>query len=197
MNQDLSSTGPDLFDFGSFDFGGVTYDMNDVVYGVPPLEANLDHDPGDLSTHGVYPTLFIQHQFKFSSTQTTASVNTQDTPGYNPVSNPGDDLYYMLFDVDMSNLTGSFGLHFDLYNTSLSVTTVCVTPPKPAGWKGKWKPAPVCTTTPTGDVDKNDFAPYSHDAMMVPEPAPLLLLGLGLSAVYFSTRRRLLVKRQD
>jgi hypothetical protein len=195
LNHDLSSTGPDLFDFGSFDFGGITYDVDDVVYGVPPLEANLDHDAGDLSTHSVFPTLFVQHQFKFSATQKTALVNTQDTPGFDPVSNPGNDLYYKLFNVDMSNMTGSLGLHFDLYNTTLVVTTVCVTPPKPAGWKGKWKPAPVCTTTPTGDVDRNDFAPYSHDATMVPEPAPLMLLGIGMLILSVSSIRRLRVKR--
>jgi len=162
--------GPDLVDFGSFSFGSNTYNMNDMVYGTPPIEnANFlqPHDGGDLGGHGVYPTLFAEYEFNFSSLQKSASVNTQDVTGSDPTSNPGNDLFYMLFNVDVTNLLAGFNLHFDLYNS-------------------------VVAGRRTGDIDIDSFAPFSHDAgtvTEVPEPAPLMLLGLGMLALALVSRR--------
>jgi hypothetical protein len=163
--------GPDLVDFGSFSFGGMTYDMYDMVYGVPPIENSnflQPHDGGDLSPHGIYPTMYAEYDFNFSSAQKSASVNTQDVTGSDPTTNPGNKLFYMLFNVDISNLLAGFNLHFDLYNSSVK----------------------------TGiDIDIDSFAPFSHDAgttrivTEVPEPAPLMLLGLGMLALALVSRR--------
>jgi hypothetical protein len=167
--------GPDLVDFGSFSFAGNTYDMYSMVYGSPPIENGAflqPHDDGDLPPHGVFPTLFAEYQFNFSSLQTSASVNTQDVTGSDPTSNPGNALFYMLFNVDISNLFAGFDLHFDLYNTAVK--------------RG-------------GDIDVDDFAPFSHDAgtrdrtvAEVPEPAPLMLLGLGMLVLALVSRRRMM-----
>jgi len=167
-------TGPTLVDFGSFVFGGVTYDMNNVVYGTPPIENSAflqTTDPKDLAPHGVFPTLYAEFAFNFVSGQTAASVNTQDVTGSDPTLNPGSVLYYQLFDVDISNLVDGYGLHFDLYNTRVR-----------SG----------------GDIDVNDFAPFSHDAASsttreVSEPATLMLLVLGmLLLVSYTKGRRIL-----
>jgi len=166
--------GPDLVDFGSFSFAGNTYDMYSMVYGTPPIE-NTDflqpHDGGDLGQHGVFPTLYAEYQFNFSSLQTRDEVNTQDESGTDPTSNPGSDLFYMLFNVDISNLLAGFDLHFDLYNSSVKRGT---------------------------DIDVDDFAPFSKDAATrdrtvaeVPEPAPLMLLGLGMLVLALVSRRRM------
>lgn len=154
-------SGPTLVDFGSFVFGGVTYEMNDVVYGHPPIENTAfmqPKDAKDLSPHGVFPTLYAEFEFNFVSGQTAAAVNTQDVTGSDPTLNPGASLYYKLFDVDLSNLADGFGLHFDLYNTKVRTSS---------------------------DIDIKDFAPFSHDAASsetreVPEPTTLMLLGLGM-----------------
>ena len=122
-----------------------------------------------MAPHGVFPTLYAEFKFNFVSSQQAAAVNTQDVTGSDPTANPGTALYYQTFDVDISNLLDGYGLHFDLYNT---------------------------VVRSGGDIDVNSFAPFSHDAASgntreVPEPAPLMLLGLGmLSVVGFSARRR-------
>ena len=162
--------GPDPVDFGSFIFGGTSYDINnpDVVWGVPPLEENLDKDKHDLPTHGIYPTFFLEIEFLFDANQTTGFVNTQYSPEYVPTDN-GDMLFYQGFDFDTSGMIDGFHLHFDLYNT-----------------KAK-----------NGDIDVDDFAPFSHDAGTIPQPAPVpepnttLLLFAAIAGLVFARRERL------
>lgn len=150
-------SGPDPVAFGSFEFAGTTYDIDNMSFGNPPFEDYMHKDPKDLSSHGVYETHFLEIEFLFSDLLTTGLVNTQDDPDHVPTG-AGDDLFYRGFAVDVSNLLPDFGLHFDLYNTSLK----------------------------DGDVDVDNFAPFSHDAgtgtstATVPEPRSLIILALAL-----------------
>jgi hypothetical protein len=133
-------------DFGTFDFAGVTYDTGDMVFGTPAVDIAANNL--GLATHGIFPTLFNEVAFKFVAGQTSASVNTQDVTGNDPTApeNSGDDLYYSLFEVDVSNMIDGFELHFDLYNTKVHEKS--------------------------GSVSIDDFAPFSHDAgTVLPEPA--------------------------
>ena len=151
--------GPGPEPFGSFQFEGSSYDIDspEVMYGNPPLEDYLDKDPGDLSTHGQFPTYYMEYEFLFSSSMTTGTVNTQDSPSHVPTGS-GSDLYFAAFEVDVTNLLPGYGLHFDLYNAKLKNN---------------------------GDVDIDNFAPFSHDAgtvaSTVPEPSILLLLLTALA----------------
>lgn len=154
--------------FGSFTINGNTVDVTaDMVYGTPPSELNLAHDPGDLSTHSIYPTYFFEYSFYFDPAMTTSAYNVQDEAGRGLVGT--GDLFYQTFALNVSGLSAGSGLHFDLYDE----------------------------TTRSGDIDVGQFAPYSHDAefvpgntQAVPEPGTLGLMGLGLFAVVFVARRR-------
>lgn len=141
---------------GSFTFNGTTVDVTtDMYYGVPPVEANLAFDANDLSKHDIFPTYFSEFAFTFDSGHTASAYNTADDPGG---PSAGTGAYYAEFDVDSRLLAGGYRLHFDLYNTVVK--------------RG-------------GDIDRADFAPFSHDAeccVQVPEPATGLLLGSGLLA---------------
>lgn len=92
---------------GSFDFGGITYTAADFIQGMP----------SGLPTHGVFPSAYKEVNIgSFLSTQTTASVDVETTPGWNPAVNPGVNLAYQSFLVDITNLDSAYQLHFDLYN---------------------------------------------------------------------------------
>ena len=180
-------TGPDNVDLGSFVIAGISVDVtDDMVYGVPPLETvwTQDSDPGDLATHSIFDTFFKELSFSFDATSMTASVNTQDTPGYDPTSNVGSDLYYKQFAIDTSALAEDIALHFDLYNLKICADT-----------KGQ------CQVV--DDADQSNFAPFSHDAEWrpvgfeppppapgIPEPAPLALVALGGILLGWMTRKK-------
>jgi hypothetical protein len=156
-------------DWGSFTFDGTTVNVtNDMVYGVPPLESNAaaEFDPKDLSTHGIFETYFKEFSFKFNPNNTASAYNTQDYAGQGPTANTDGTMYYASFSIDTSDLAAGYSIHFDLYNEKVV-----------AG----------------GDIDRNQFAPFSHDANSttnVPEPSTMLLLASGLAGVGVIALRR-------
>jgi hypothetical protein len=163
--------------YGSFSVNGSTINVTSgMTFGTPPFETILDGaDPGDLPSHGMYPTYFTEQMFTFSAANQSGVYNTQDQTGAGP--QPGTGMYFARFDFDLSGLSPGFGLHFDLYNESL--ISVC---------RNR-----NCTL---GDIDVNTFAPFSHDAQgmvrAVPEPETyaMLLAGLGLMALFARRRRQ-------
>lgn len=131
-----SDPGLDLRAFGSFVFDGVVYDSSKLLLGVPPEEANMGPDGNDLSTHGHFPGMFLQHSFKFSRANLTEDIDTRSNPGYLPSLN-GDMYYFQSFPVKVTGLHAGYNLHFDLYTT---------------------------TEEQAGDVGISRSAPFSHDA---------------------------------
>lgn len=147
---------------GSFVFDGTAVDVTSgMVYGSPPIDTVQTKDPGDLSSHSIYPTYFQQFAFTFDPSHTAMAYNTQDNAGAGPTADPNGTLYFQSFTVDTASLDPGYQIHFDLYSTQ----------------SGR----PAAT-----DTDIKSFAPFSHDAQsctictQVPEPATLLLLGSGL-----------------
>ena len=164
--------------YGSFTLGASTINVSSgMTYGTPPLETILGGaatDPGDLGSHGIFPTFFKEQAFTFSATDKSALFNTQDHPTWGPQAGTG--MYFHKFDINVSGLNAGYGIHFDLYNE-----TICAK-----------KQGNVCSAA--GDIDVNKFAPFSHDAQgmvtNIPEPETYAMLLAGLGLMGFVARRR-------
>lgn len=162
-------------DLGTFTVDGTTYDVTgDMVYGTPPVETlggDQGSDPGDLSTHGVFDTYFLELSFMFDAAVSTDQFDVQTDGQVEPVDTDGG-MFYVGFDFDVSGLDDGIDLHFDLYNVTQA------------------RRDPL-------DLDRDDFAPFSHDAttdrppeVHVAEPGVLSLLGFGLLGLAGAIRRR-------
>lgn len=182
-------TGPDDSDLGTFSVGSTTVNVTaDMTYGVPPLEAVLADDPGDLQDHGIFDTFYYQHAFTFDSLMQTNPFDVQTSVGLTPAA--GSGMYFVGFNIDVTELSKDVSIHFDLYNSAL---VIC---------KEKKNDKDNGNDCDPTDIDINDFAPFSHDAQSgsggggggtppqeVPEPGPLGLLGLGLMGLWFARRK--------
>jgi hypothetical protein len=173
----VPKTGPAGASLGSFDFGASTIDVTaDMTYGVPPLEALVAHDPGDLSEHGIFETFFAEFSFTFAAGSKAIAYDTQATPGVGPTASPAGTMYFKAFTLDVTDLDPSISIHFDLYSAELG-------------------------DGPPDALDRDQFAPFSHDAQSgpgggggggggLPAPATLILLGLGFVGFWGLRRLR-------
>jgi hypothetical protein len=184
-------TGPTGASLGSFTFDGATVNVTGgMVYGSPPLETVLSlvgSDPGDLASHGIFETYFTEFSFTFDGTVSTTPFDAQTTQPANALVDTNGGMYFVPFTVNVSGLTAGTQIHFDLYNSSVVAckNDNCV----------------------AGDIDVDDFAPFSHDAQSssssssstgtgtsssngIPEPGTLTLFGAGILGALFAYRRR-------
>lgn len=99
-------------DFGSFSIDGTTYDINDMTYGTPPVEATSN--PDELPGHGVFDTWYLELAYQFDPNDEAAPVDVQTNAGLGPQTGTG--MFYHLFEVDWSNMLSGFFLHFDTYD---------------------------------------------------------------------------------
>ena len=148
----------------------------DMVYGNPPIETVLteqDKDAGDLSPHGIFETYFMEIDVAFVDGDRCTTYNSADTDSADCDGNTSGGTLFDAISFDANNLDEGYGLHFDLYNTKVG--------------KGNTFP---------GDLDRDDFAPFSHDGrygccgVPVPEPGTIGLLGIGLLGLGFARRRK-------
>lgn len=151
----------------SVDIDGIPYPTSSWEYGYAPLSNEVKAWNGgrsDLQKHSVYPSWYTEFGL-INDVGGSAFTNEGGIGNVNPDdANANGDPYWLPTDGYISSqqqgwfqsyqidISGGFAVHFDLY-------------------------------TLNGDGTIDQFAPFSHDASggEIPEPATMLLFGMGLA----------------
>ncbi len=115
-------------DLGFFMIDGDVINVtSDMTYGIPPLNLLIEalpedpQNPGLLAPHGIFETYFYELEFTLAGATQTDPYNVQYNPGGPGENVPGGVLYYQAFDIDATNLSDDYFLHFDLYTTGSGI----------------------------------------------------------------------------
>ena len=146
------------------DFDGTAVNPDDWVYGFGPIDNMAEEWNGglDLPRHAVFPTNYTEiHTGSYGLGENVGDVQPDELGNFwNPATGEGDANQFGEVRVFHITTGGAF--------TRLHFDAY--------------------TLNPDGSI--NEFAPFSHDATVVPEPGTILLLGTGLLGVGLTTFRR-------
>ena len=150
-----------VVDIGVNYIDGNLFGIDDMEYGRPPVDSI---NPDSISPHGIYDTFYMEYGFTFDGSTVGAYNVEPDGLTYQGF------LLYEAFDIDVSGIrSAGYEAHFDLYGYTGSTSVDGVT-----------------------NYENIIFAPFSHDATTapVPEPATMLLFGIGLVGLAGSRLRK-------
>lgn len=144
----------------SADLSGISirvngFDYANFVWGIPPM-ATLESTRGDLSKHGVFPAWYTEFSAgSFAAMGGIGDVNEGYDPSNGYLAGSNTQGQYRHFAIE---IIGSASVHFDAYNLKYDNR---------------------------GNLVVDRFAPFSHDfaghPTPTPEPASMLLFGLGIA----------------
>jgi hypothetical protein len=157
-----------LAGYGEFDTPDVTVDFDGTVYntwewGFAPIDNALLPWQGsdDVPRHGIFPTWFAEaHTGFYGTTDFVGDVQPDENNDY---WDPSD------------GVPGSQPGEFKVFSVDVS---------------GSFAAVHFDAYTVDGDGNLVKFAPFSHDASIVPEPGTILLMGSGLLGLGLSAIRR-------